>query len=328
MAERRAERRLASIFAGDVAGNGKLSGKPVDADASAPDRIQNPDSISFVITAPRDLREITANLETLRSQLCECDEVIVLTGIEPTETETPGQIPYSLVVIPDASVFTLRAHIPAVCHNEWVVLIEDHALVNPPALRSIRELIRTNSELDMIVFLAKNLTSISPWGWAIFLFNFTLVWAPLGEAAPPFSPVTSAVIRRAKFGTDAPLREGVWELQLIPKIYSEGKFAYGNAIYFDHVRHVNFVSAVILEFHNARAGAAFQRSLGVPISNILYEGWHCAVIRPGMLAAAAASRLRQLPAGTFQRIRVVSIAHFVGYFAGLLLGGGRSAQYL
>lgn len=301
--------------------------KPVDAPASEPDRIQSPGSISFVITAPRHLRNIPANLAALRSQLCEGDEVIVMTGIKPTDTETSGHISYSLVIIPDASAFTLRAHIPAVCHNEWVVLIEDHALVEPPAVRSIRELIRSKPELDMVVFLAKNLTSISPWGWAIFLFNFALIWAPL-RVAPPFSPVTSAVIRRAKFRTDVRLQEGAWELQLIPKIYSEGKFAYSNAIFFDHVKHVNFVSAVIVEFHNARAGAAFQRSLGVPIGNILREGRHCAVIRPGKLAEAAASRLRELPAGTFRRVRVVSIAHFIGYIAGILLGVGRSAHKL
>lgn len=170
----RAHRLRDYIAMGWVMASKIAAAKPVDAEASAPDRIRNPGSISFVITAPRHLREIPANLATLRSQLCEGDEVIVMAGNAPTEMEASGHVSYSLVVIPDASVFTLRAHIPAVCRNERVVLIEDHALVEPPALRSIRELIRTNPELDMIVFLAKNLTSILRWGWSIFCSTLRL----------------------------------------------------------------------------------------------------------------------------------------------------------
>ena len=78
---------------------------------------------------------------------------------------------------PGASDFTLRSYIPAVCRNEWVVLLEDHALVNKRTLDAILGVIRNQPEADLVVFLGKNLTSVSRWGWAIF--SMCLRWSGL-----------------------------------------------------------------------------------------------------------------------------------------------------
>jgi hypothetical protein len=176
--------------------------------------------------------------------------------------------------------------IPAICRNEWIVLLEDHALIEPRAIDSIREVIR-KPEIDLIAFLGKNLRSNSRWGWAVFVYVFALIWAPI-DGPPPFSAVTSAVVRRARLGKEAPLEEGVWELKLIPGIFSRGKTTYSNDIFIDHFRPVTPLSAVILAFHNARAGAALQRKLGVPVRDIVREGWYCAAPRPQILAKALA----------------------------------------
>jgi hypothetical protein len=298
---------------------------PETAAASGPAIGQSPASISFVVTVPDRRYRAPPNLATIRSRLHDGDEVIVLTGAEPAEAGASAESWYSVVTSPEPGGFSTRAQTPAICRNDWVVMIEDHALIEPRAIDAIRELIRANPDLDMIVMWAKNLTSVTRWGWAIFLFNYALIWAP-NDRRPPFSSVTSAIVRRAKFETEMPLKEGVWELQLIPKIYSEGKFAYSNEIFFDHVKPATFVSAVVLAFHNARTGAAVQRTLGVRRRTILHEGWHCARRRPQVLAKAVAHRLDELPAGTFRRVSVVSYAHLIGYIAGIMFGGGRSAH--
>src|SRR5207302_1937766 len=137
------------------------------------------------------------------------------------------------------SAFALRAHVPAVCRKEWVVVLEDHALIGPRTIDAVRELIRAKPELDLIPFLAKNLTSVSRWGWANFLYNFAPVWAPL-DTPPPFSVVTSAIVRRAKLGHQTPLEEGAWELRVIPGIFSRGETASSNDVFFDHVKPLNF----------------------------------------------------------------------------------------
>lgn len=138
-------------------------------------------SASFVLTS-HEFEHSGANLKLLRPALREGDEVIVLTASEPVRP--PEASWFRVVSIPGASDFTLRSHIPAVCRNEWVVLLEDHALVNKRTLDAILEVIRNKPNADLVVFLGKNLTSVSRWGWAIFLHVFALVWAPL-QGPPP-----------------------------------------------------------------------------------------------------------------------------------------------
>jgi hypothetical protein len=280
-------------------------------------------SISFVVTATDRLEHAAPNLATLRSRLRDGDEVFVFTCLEAPNAATSTESWYSVITVPDATVFALRARIPAVCRNEWIVLLEDHALIEPRAIDSIREVIRSRPGIDLIAFLAKNLRSRSRWGWAVFLYVFALVWVPI-EGPLPFSAVTSAVVRRARLGKEAPLEEGFWELKLIPGIFSQGKTAYSNDIFIDHFKPVTPLSAVILAFHNARVGAALQRKFGIPVRDIVREGWYCAAPRPRILAKALARRIHELPVGTFRRIRILGCAHLVGNVVGSFFGAGRS----
>jgi hypothetical protein len=295
-----------------------------EANDLAPD--QNRTSISFVVTAHEGLEDAAANLAVFRPKLHQDDEVIVITGRAPSAVATSAADSwYSVVILPDASTFALRAHVPAACRKEWVIMLEDHAVIAPRTIDAVRELIQAKPQIDLIPFQAKNLISVSPWGWANFIYNFALVWAPL-DRPPPFAVVTSAIVRRAKLGGDKPLAEGAWELQLIPRIFSEGKTASSSDIFFDHVKPLSLVSALTVAFHNARAGAALQRKLGIPLRNIIYEGWYCVGPRPRLLAEAVAHRSRELPPRLFARVRLMGCAHLVGNIVGSLFGGGRSGH--
>lgn len=279
-------------------------------------------SASFILTS-HEFEHSGANLKLLRPALRAGDEVIVLTASEPVRP--PEASWFRVVSVPGASDFTLRSHIPAVCRNEWVVLLEDHALVNKRTLDAILEVIRNKPKADLVVFLGKNLTSVSRWGWAIFLHVFALVWAPL-QGPPPFSPVTSAVVRRSKLRSDARLAQGAWELQIIPRIFNSGKIEHSNDIFINHVKPMSLGSALRLGYHNARAGAALQRDLAIPARNVLYEGWYAFAPRPRLIAKALRERMDELPAGTIWRLHVVGFTHLVGNFVGCYLGGGRSAE--
>ena len=301
---------------------------PQQTNAIAGARGQKPESVSFVITNQAKLEHAGPNLAALRPAAQEGDEIIVLSAAPSDSAATAAAASwYRTITIPDACDFTLRAHIPAVCRKEWIVLLEDHGLINTPAVEAIRELIWRKPDADLIAVLGKNLTSISPWGWANFLHTFALIWAPL-DGPPPFAAVTAVIVRRQKLGGEEPLRIGAWELQIIPKIFAGGKVEFSNDIYIDHIKPLKMVSSILIAFHNARAGAALQRQLGIPLRNILYEGWYCFVPRPGLLAGALVRRRHELPPGTFGRLHVIGFGHLIGNIVGSLLGGGRSAHKL
>ena len=282
-------------------------------------------SISFVFTILHDAADVLPLLNVLEKVRRPDDEVIVLIreGRPQTYTQPPEWV--RIVAVPDVSIFRQRTYIPVLCSKEWVVLLEDHIMVEPAAFEAIRALIREQPDLDIIPFIAKNLTSVGTWDWAIFMFTFALVWGPL-DHSPPFSAVTSSIVRRASLGPE--LRDGEWELRVIPRIFQTGKRAYSNAIFMDHIKPKTFWGAVTNIFLNARSGAELQLALGNPKRDILWEGWYTFWHRPGELMRALAARRHELPAGTQLRLHVLGFTHLTGFIVCLLFGGGRAAYLL
>jgi hypothetical protein len=284
-------------------------------------------SISFVITARRYTNRIDPLLKLVASAMRPEDEVILLVSIDDPETATFRPAWMRVVKIPDASIFQLRGQIPVICQREWVVLLEDHVMIEPSAVEEIRTLIREQPGLDLIPFVAKNLTSTGTWDWAIFLFTFALVWAPL-DHPPPFSPVTSAIVRRTSLGSGAPLKDGEWELRTISRLFQTGKLAFSNAIFIDHIKAKSFLEALINIYYNSRSGAGLQLALGNTPRKVIREGWYNFVRRPGELMRAVAARKHVLPTGTRLRLHVLGFTHMVGYILGVLFGGDRAAYEL
>jgi hypothetical protein len=285
-------------------------------------------SISFVVVTENAVRHVGAVVEVIEGALRDGDEAILLTRSDRV-AELPGPSrPWLRVVgLPDASVFALRGHIPAAARRDWVVLLEEHTLITRATLALVRDMIRDRPAIDLIVILGRNLTSVTPWGWANFLHTFALAWAPV-DRPPPFSPVTSVAVRRAALEAEAPLQEGEWELRAIPRVFGRGRVGYANEIHIDHVRPLSFASCFALNFHNARAGASQQRRFGVPARAVIVEGWYNLARRPRELASALDRRRHELPAGTSWRLRVVGLAFCLGATIGALLGAGRSAHKL
>jgi len=285
-------------------------------------------SISFVVVTENAVGDAGAVLDAVDAAKRDGDEAILLTRADRVAALPGPARPWLRVVgLPDASVFALRGHVPAVARREWVVLLEEHTLITGATLALLRAMIRDRPDIDLIVFLGRNLTSVSPWGWANFLHTFALAWAPI-DGPPSFSPVTSVALRRAAIGGEVPLQEGEWELRVVPRVFAQGRIGYANEIHIDHVRPLGFASCFALNFHNARAGASQQRRFGVPAGTILAEGWNNLAHRPQQLVRALAPRWHELPAGMAWRLGAVGLAFCLGMTTGVVLGPGRSAHKL
>jgi hypothetical protein len=283
-------------------------------------------SISFVVITENNVRDCDAILEVLSLGKHPIDDVIVLTRSDRVSEINTADRPWCRVIgISDASIYSLRAVIPTISQNDWLVVLEEHSLVTIATLDAIRSTIQNQSDIDLIVFLGKNLTSVSPWGWANFLHTFALIWAPIDEP-PPFSPVTSVIVRRAALQTDCAFREGEWELRTIPQIFARGRIAYSNDICVDHIRRLTIISCFLINYHNARAGAGIGRGLGRSVRRLLVEGWCTFYRRPSQLARARAARWSELPPGTLGRIYMVGLIHLIGTVVGTFFGPGQSVH--
>ena len=287
-----------------------------------------PGSISFVLATETGVDRAGPVLETIGAALRPGDEAVLLARSDRVADLPRPAPPWLRVVgIPEASIFGLRGRIPAVARREWIVLFEEHTYMTAATVAALRAMIEERHDLDLIAILGKNLTSISPWGWANFLHTFTRAWAPVAEP-PPFAPVTSVALRRSALPGEAPLSDGEWELRVVPRLFATGKVGWANAIYIDHDRPLALVSCFVTNFHNGRSAGAQLRRLGMPAPRVVGEGWHDLTQRPQQLVAALAPRWHELPAGTAWRLRVVGLAACLGKTAGALLGPGRSPHLI
>ncbi len=284
-------------------------------------------SISFVVAGGEYSDRCVLLLKRLTAALRADDELILVVRRDHAQTATFRPERLRVIEIAGASIYNMRALLPKICQREWAVLLEDHTMVEPSAIEDIRRLIRERSDIDLIPFLGKNLTSTGRWGWANFLFTFGLVWAPL-DHPPPFSIVTSAVVRRSSLGAGEPLKDGEWELAIIPGIHRNGKFAFSNLIFVDHIKPLNFLAALAINFHNARSGAAIQLDLGHGRQRIIREGWRTFLKHPRRLMRTLTPRRRELPAGTQARLHALGFMYLVGNITATLLGGGRAVFHI
>lgn len=296
--------------------------------AEGGDTTSPPGSISFVLLTETGVDRAGPVLEVIGAALRPGDEAILLTRSDKVADLPRPAPPWLRVVgIPGASVFGLRGQIPVVARREWVVLFEEHTYMPAAAVAALRAMIEERRDIDLIAILGKNLTSISPWGWANFLHTFTHAWAPVAEP-PPFAPVTSVALRRAALPGVAPLSDGEWELRIVPRLFATGKVGWANAIFIDHDRPLALVSCFTVNFHNGRSGGALLRRLGMPAPLVIGEGWRDLAHRPRELVATLAPRWHELPAGTAWRLRVVGLAAGLGKTVGALLGPGRSPHMI
>ncbi len=304
-------------------GTTTTSAAPVDVPRTS--SVAPAGTITFIVTTENNVGHCRAVMDRVRSARRPGDEVILLVRADRVAgLDVPLEPWFRLVTVDgDVSTFGLRREIPLLAGREWVVLLEEHVVVTTASLDAARHLIRRRPDIDLVVFLARNLTTTTPWGWAMFLYTFVRAWAPL--AAPPtYAPVTSAIVRSRALGTER-LREGAWEFEVVPRLFAARRFAYSNEVYIDHVKPAGALAGLALVFHNARACAHLWRELGRS-PRLLWSVSRAELTED--LRPLLAGRQAELPRGTGLRLRVTRLAHLLGIGVGLLLGGGRSAHKL
>src|SRR6185437_6612645 len=98
--------------------------------AAAEEAPAPPSSISFIVATENGARHAATVIDVIGGALCLGDEAILLTRSDRA-ADLPGAArPWLRIVgIPDANIFALRCHVPHLARRDWVVLLEEHALV-------------------------------------------------------------------------------------------------------------------------------------------------------------------------------------------------------
>lgn len=282
-------------------------------------------SLSLILTSLHGPAKYRPVLELLRDAARDGDEIVILAGAGGAADEAEcARHGIRLVVDSGASVFALRTRLAQVCTRDWLVLVEDHALPAPGAIAALRDLIRTNPALEAVPFLLLNRTSTGRWGWANFLQTYALFWAPM-EGPPPFGVPSNMAMRRTAIGTDAALRTGEWEFDVIPRVFARGNVGISNAVALDHVKRVGMSGALLLNFRNGRVSAGVARALlRIPRHDMLREVRKVMTARLAATLAPVKRRRTELPPGTHRRIPWLAAAHALGWIVGTYFGAGRS----
>jgi len=144
------------------------------------------------------------------------------------------------------------------CSGEWVVLTEDHCRPLPGLLAAYRDAIRGNPEVDLFSGAVDNLTSASPWGFAVFMIGLRQFWAKATQPPSGASNANLMVRRSAMLASELAVDGGLLNLTA-PRLVRSGRYKHCPAAIVDHVLDFSLSEAVRFQFNCTRAVLAVKR---------------------------------------------------------------------
>jgi hypothetical protein len=262
-----------------------------------------------------------AAIERLAPRLGDRLVMTVLSG-KADDEPFPDVRGLDLIVIPGQSVFELRARLPEFMkESAWVISIEDHSVPTEEWLDGLlATLAAAPSTCLAVTGTAANLTSIAPWAWANFLFNFYRHWHP--AAAPELGGTVATTAFRRDLAGRRPFAIHAFESRVLGR-----SMPVSNAFPVNHTQHTRFIEATLHVIDNGLVyGASLRRTHLRPRSALFHSVRHVLGGRMRDIAEvlAAHPRRAELPPGTLARIRWIAWCHSFGTVMGALVGSGRA----
>lgn len=240
----------------------------------------------------------------------------------------------SVLTMPGASVFDLRAAGFARARGEIVAMTEDHCVPAPGWPRRVLEAHARHPDATGIAGGVTNGSVDSAWDWANYLMTFADHMPPMPDAETVRAPsVANGSVKRARAGIPAEPAPGWFEMTLMADLMGAGLVVRDDGSRVVHIQSQGgWRGTLAAHFHNGRSTAGLR------------------VERPGLRAARAElRRLVRLPGQLTRELRtalskrppltgkaasgarlvpVVASAHALGELAGLLTGPGNSVDKL
>lgn len=207
-------------------------------------------TFSVVVTAPDGIA-LCDYLADWEPELRGHDaELIVVDGAEDSVEGDKG--PARHCRFPGASLQRLMALGVKEARGEWVLITEDHCRPLAEILTAYARAIAKTPGADLVAGAADNLTSISPWSWAVFAIGLGEVW-PHAPQPPRGASNANFLVRRSAVRDDELRIHGGVLNKAVPRLVEEGRFTTCPEAVVDHVVHkdrrtvVGFVHQVTRE---------------------------------------------------------------------------------
>lgn len=215
-------------------------------------------AISVVVTAPIGVdacRYLDALLEQAGSDPF---EVLVIDGSSSIASPLPDGVRH--VAAPGQGIQALIARGVREASFDWVLVTEDHCRPLPGMIDAYRRAVRDNPQADLFSGAAENLTSTSPWSFAVFLLGLGDQWPPQGFHRASTSNA-NMLVRRNAVHADENAKDGGLLNLTVPRLTDAGHHMHCRDAVVDHILNLSPAGAFAFQFGCSSSATAVSRAI-------------------------------------------------------------------
>jgi hypothetical protein len=209
--------------------------------------------ISVVVTAPYGISRCLVPADFFAQAEGETLELIFVDASEDYSDQS--RLGLKHLNLSGAGIFALIKAGLLHARGEWILLIEDHGKPLPGLLDAYRAAIAATPEADLFFGGLENLTSVSPWSFAHFLYGGLELWpvAGLNTGGPS---AANLIVRTAAVRPSELEQEGGFHFLTVERLVNSNRCQYCPNATVDHIRNHTWRSSLAAHFHGARLEAA------------------------------------------------------------------------
>ncbi|HEV8214433.1 MAG TPA: hypothetical protein VGP95_01320 [Gemmatimonadaceae bacterium] len=228
----------------------------------------------------------------------------------------------SWVRMPGASVFELRARATERARGEIIAMTEDHVIVGDDWCAQILETFSRNPGADSVSGPVLNGSTDSLIDWANFLHTFGPFYPPVNhQQEDRCPPIANFAFRRSVVGP-GPIATGWLELELNPRLFTEGRCQVSDSLTVTHVQSHGFWGTLRSHFDNGRSTTGLRSGDRGSSTG----PWR--LFRGGLRAMGGIKKLTPAARASLPLMFVLSCCHAAGEAIGVMAGAGRSPSRL
>jgi hypothetical protein len=224
--------------------------------------------------------------------------------------------------MPGASVFDLRAKAIELARGDIIAITEDHCLVGPDWCEQVLAAFSMDPEMLVASGPVLNGSREHLIDWANYLHTFGNFLPPFNEGHRYRGPVIANVAFRRSVLAEGRVAPGQMELEVIPRMFREGRCRVYGGMTVTHVQSHGFWKTLRAHFDNGRSTTGLRP---VRLSE-RQRAW--TLFRNAVNTMGGGPEMRPTIRASLPLVLILSCCHSFGEIVGILAGPGRSPARL